>query len=672
MNTVSKLSALFLLFAFSGGAHSASDGNGRYQVFHFEALNAKVVQYGNTKQKMSFQALGRDFEIRLRDNRRLIDRLSDELREKILSQMEILSGELEGVPGSWVRLTRQGQQWRGLIWDGYEMFIVESGEMVAKASETPLQTTGGTVIYRLADTSAEFSDFAIEIPGNVSLQERASQASASSSTEAFGVAMQATKSLDIAAIGDFEFTNAVNGDGTLDITNFINGVDGIFYSDLEMLVNLVELRTFPQNNDPFSGTSDARARIDELTAYKLSDPVLRNLGLIHLFTGVDLDGTTIGIAFLDAVCDQEFGAGITQAINAPTPTHLITAHEMGHNFGAPHDGDPAEACASVVGNFLMDSNFNGSDRFSACSIAQMQPVIAAASCLNDLTIGADLSMTLTVTDSIIANGGSTTVRMTVDNSGPETADNVTATLDLGSLLTIAPGQTFTGCTAPTSSTLDCNFGSMIPRARQLFDIAVDASTGGAGAAAIQAQAASSTVDSNTANNSESTIVSVANRIVDVFVSAGGAPPVLQMGSTASTLVTVDNAGPDAAEQVSVSITVGAGLGAMTVTGSGGVCSATPTTVNCSYSELAGQQSFTINFAATAVGNQNIQIATTLGGNNNVDTNNANNNVSFNVTVTNPPPPPPAPSSSGGGAAGLLLPFLMLMLLRRRRMGARQA
>ncbi len=62
----------------------------------------------------------------------------------------------------------------------------------------------------------------------------------------------------------------------------------------------------------------------------------------HLFTGRDLDGGVIGIAFLDAVCQtsdfdgQLINYGLSQRDGAFSCQTDLTAHELGHNWSARH------------------------------------------------------------------------------------------------------------------------------------------------------------------------------------------------------------------------------------------------------------------------------------------------------------------------------------------------
>ena len=74
--------------------------------------------------------------------------------------------------------------------------------------------------------------------------------------------------------------------------------------------------------------------------------------IAHLFTDKDLNGGTIGVAYLDAICHPSFGYGLSESrfTNNLVSRTALTAHELGHNWSAPHcDGDPdcAIMCAGL-------------------------------------------------------------------------------------------------------------------------------------------------------------------------------------------------------------------------------------------------------------------------------------------------------------------------------------
>jgi hypothetical protein len=77
--------------------------------------------------------------------------------------------------------------------------------------------------------------------------------------------------------------------------------------------------------------------------------------------------------------------GVNQVRAANNTTALTIAHEMGHNFGAPHDGESGSACATQAGSWLMSPSLNGSSTFSPCTLAQMADDISRATCLVDIS-----------------------------------------------------------------------------------------------------------------------------------------------------------------------------------------------------------------------------------------------------------------------------------------------
>jgi hypothetical protein len=83
-----------------------------------------------------------------------------------------------------------------------------------------------------------------------------------------------------------------------------------------------------------------------------------DVDLKHLFTGKDLDGTTIGIAYVGAVCYQpKFAYSLTQvAAGGGAPYYF--AHEIGHNLGARHDMAGFGAKSVMSPNILVGSSFS--------------------------------------------------------------------------------------------------------------------------------------------------------------------------------------------------------------------------------------------------------------------------------------------------------------------------
>ena len=179
-------------------------------------------------------------------------------------------------------------------------------------------------------------------------------------------------------------TQAFGANAETALLTRLNNVDGIFSEQLGVQITVAEVDVFTSSTDPFTSTA-ASTLLDELARYRADTAHQEAQGLTHLFTGRDLDGSTVGVAFFGAVCatrsrfsSRSFGAGLSQARagNAVIDS-LVAAHEIGHTFGAPHDGDANGACASTPTTFLMAPNINGSSRFSACSLGEMEAEKAA-------------------------------------------------------------------------------------------------------------------------------------------------------------------------------------------------------------------------------------------------------------------------------------------------------
>src|SRR5690606_3275143 len=104
--------------------------------------------------------------------------------------------------------------------------------------------------------------------------------------------------------------------------------------------------------------------LKEVSGYRSRTARQRAQGLTHLYTGRKLDGNTVGIAYTNTLCEASWAAGLSQSGANVTFDSLVAAHEIGHNFGAPHDGVSGSACAAEQGGYLMSTSINGNDQFS--------------------------------------------------------------------------------------------------------------------------------------------------------------------------------------------------------------------------------------------------------------------------------------------------------------------
>ena len=112
----------------------------------------------------------------------------------------------------------------------------------------------------------------------------------------------AVSEINLGVIGDFEFTAGLGANADSQLLARINNVDGIFSEQLGVQINVETLESFPSANDPFSNTTDASTLLDELTDYRASTPAHRDQGLTHLFTGRELDTSTVGLAYSGELC----------------------------------------------------------------------------------------------------------------------------------------------------------------------------------------------------------------------------------------------------------------------------------------------------------------------------------------------------------------------------------
>ena len=260
-------------------------------------------------------------------------------------------------------------------------------------------------------------------------------------------------------------------------------------------------------------------------------------------------------------------------------------------------------------------------------------------------VGADLALTHTdAPDPIILGTGNITYTLTVSNSGPQNATNVTLTDTLPAGVTFVSATPSQGtCPAPVAGVLTCALGTINNGANATVTVVVAPTAAGSlnNVASVSATQGDATPGNNTA--SASTTV---NAQADVSVTKTDSPDPINLGAGNITYtITVANAGPSPAASTVLTDTLPAGVTFVSATAP---CTQAAGTVTCNLGTLASGATtvLTVVITPTAAGtlNNTASVSTTVtdpAAANNSATASTVVNPSANLAVTLADAPDPA-------------------------------
>ena len=386
---------LFIHGAQAGGSEIQTVQGGEFEISHHELLppinlvrkSLDPLQPDTERPQWEWvlESFGKFFQFDLESNDRLIDGLPKEQRERIAETVKLYRGKLQGNEDSWIRLTRIGDEWSGMFWDGEEIYIIDPITTLSPFLKIfPFIGEFKHGIYRLSDTR-NLAQFACGVEGNEPPSDTLSdfQTLSQELEEAVSVeAAGASLNIDLAIVTDPLFAqiqeNSFNTSNDAAVVARVNVVDGIYSSQVGVQINLVQILELSSNGSLTS--TDSGTLLTQFGNFTNSSS-FDHPGVAHLFTGRNLNGSVIGRAYLSSLCSPRYGVGINEIRQGGTIGSVLFAHELGHNFGSPHDNQNGSACASTPGNFIMSPVINNSQEFSECSIEQMQPEINSSSCI---------------------------------------------------------------------------------------------------------------------------------------------------------------------------------------------------------------------------------------------------------------------------------------------------
>ena len=613
--------------------------------------------------EMNFDALGRSFELELSPNGRLLDTARDLAGNTVIPYR----GTLAGNANSWVRIVVADGVPAGLIWDGSELFAIERpGDNIVGSDST--------IIYRLADAMIASGSMTCGAGGSLTNGGAVYKTLTAELSATTAQAEGAVSEIDIGIVADAEFFARHGNNSQQRIIDRMSLVDGYFSEQVGIQINwpLVQIFTDPSNGSyPFTATvsvgDDVPASdnlLDQLADFRNSEPNQHANGLTHLWTGKDIEGrggnrSTVGIAYQGALCRQRFGAGLSEGLGNTTFDSLVAAHEIGHNFGAPHDGQSGSACESVDtsgrNEYLMEPSLNGSSTFSQCSLDQMADDIAQASCITPLP-SVDMSFGVGGSLPAVLLGNTATITFDVVNLGTEEAANVVADFMLPANVSLAAAAASLGTCTDGGGMVNCAIGNV--QGSTTVTVTLTSDTVAIGSGTFDASV-SADIDDDTTNNLSSLTLTV-----DPAVNLSVTPPsTQQLAVDRSTGLTalLENTSVLDATGVTLNIALSSGLRVDSASWPLGACTVSNTQVDCDGASFGALSNVTLSLGVTALteGSKTINFSMSSAED---EADPSNNTASATLNVT-----PPQEESSGGGAVLWLLPLLGLFAFRRRRL-----
>lgn len=296
------------------------------------------------------------------------------------------TGTLANLPNSWARITITGESVQGILDSGTSRLYISSA---AAPSDTALDRRQIRQLMAAVDkvispppvknADRQLREV-VQIPVGNGFPDTGNQ--------------QVSQVARIAIVVDALYDEALGGRGLAQAISTINTVDGIYQQEYGLALKADSAIMITDEETLDLGHVSLEENLARFREYRQTAPELaQELALVHLFTGVPTDDPSVGLAYIGAACRVD-GYDVSMSTPFQFPV-LLTAHEIGHNLGAPHD-DETELC-QLSDELLMHSQISDitTEAFSICSANAINSHITQNNCYLEAI---DLSLTLTRED----------------------------------------------------------------------------------------------------------------------------------------------------------------------------------------------------------------------------------------------------------------------------------
>jgi len=250
----------------------------------------------------------------------------------------MLGGTVAGDSESLVYLAFSDNITMGYIKTNGDQYIISSG---------PTDQNLDTVIYNMANLPEGAINF-IEMACNaIQIPDEFRTSNAEGNRDLAGMGGPVCRVADVSIETDTEFLTDLFGGNATDAADYATMLTGavseVYEQDLNVILNISFLRIWT-TTDPWNQNGGTVDQLFQFRDYWNANMTSEDRSAAHFFSGRGLGG---GVAYVGALCYPNFDYALSANLNGffPYPLQngssqnwdfMVTAHEWGHNFGAPH------------------------------------------------------------------------------------------------------------------------------------------------------------------------------------------------------------------------------------------------------------------------------------------------------------------------------------------------
>ncbi|HWT00346.1 MAG TPA: carboxypeptidase regulatory-like domain-containing protein [Pyrinomonadaceae bacterium] len=411
---------------------------------------AEAVGRVRARGELSFKTSAGTYELELEPNDMRADNYSaveigaDGIERPVWMNgpVRTYKGSVRGMQGAQARFTVDDDTLEGVIITPAERYFIEpKRKYAAEAAESEF------VFYKSSDVNAD----AAGVGGTLDRELRHQAEALSSKVQnleaaSLGVLPATTvRDVQLATDADAEYVAALGSSAAAnaEILAIMNQVEGVYQTQLGLSFTVVHQNAWTNaSTDPYTTNEpggcytaamcglapgealDPKGLINELGEWWKANKAGVQRDLTHLWTGKDVLGSTVGLAWMGVTCQSpSYAYGFSQRLTSLPGKYIVTAHEIGHNFGADHSDGKTGCSNTIMGSFI-GTGFT----FCPFSVGQITDhATAFSSCLTSCNISASPT-----TKSVAATAGQYNFSLTAGCAWNATSNQSWLTFAAGS------------------------------------------------------------------------------------------------------------------------------------------------------------------------------------------------------------------------------------------------